>query len=137
MIIKRYYTTNKYFADKINTDEYIVLHHTWPWVWMALVKYLANSPTAISCHYVVIEDWTIYQIAEDTQCTWHAGISEREWKKYMNYYSIWIEIVSDWYNYTDKQRIAVRELVNYLIKKHNLTPDKVIRHKDISPWRKS
>lgn len=56
----------------------------------------------------------------------------------MNAYSIGIEIIGPLSNngFTDAQRKSVRELCEELMEKHSLTPEKVIRHKDISPGRK-
>ena len=70
--------TNKYFANKTNTCEYIVLHHTGKGDDMSLVKYLALNAAQVSCHYVITTSGVVYKIAEDRQCTWHAGTSNRQ-----------------------------------------------------------
>lgn len=114
-----------------------MLHHTGGPGDEQQAKYLANSST-VSCHYVVGQEWGIYQIATDDKCVWHAG----KWSyqgivNKMNYYAIGIEIVSeDWKEYTDIQRTAVRDLVSYLMTLHNLPKENIIRHKDYDPKRK-
>jgi len=121
----------------INTCEYIVLHHTWGSLsFNSQVNYLCNNKAQVSCHYVVGQWWEIAKISDDSKITWHAWVSEWDWKKSLNKYSIWIEIVSDWKTYTNKQRDSVKELINYLRAKYSLSVEKIIRHKDIAPWRK-
>ncbi len=124
------YTTRSYFPWK-NKCKYIMLHHTWWGGDEQQARYLANSD-AVSCHYVVWQEWGIYQLATDDKCTWHAGKGSYQWIiNKMNYYAIWIEIVSKTgEDYTDIQRTAVRKLVEYLLKKHNLSIDSIIRHLD-------
>lgn len=136
MNIIQTYQTNKYFVGKVNTCDYIVLHHTGKGKTLDIVKYLANNPKQVSCHYIIGDKWEIYQIASDDKCTRHAGESSRDWKKELNYYSIGIEIVSEGNVFSDLQRASVRELVSSLWKKHNLKPQCIIRHKDIAPGRK-
>lgn len=128
--------TKKFFTQAINTCEYIVLHHTGAGKDQDLINYLALNPAQVSCHYIVTTQWTIYQIAEDRQCTWHAGISQWEDKKNLNFFSIGIEIVSDGLTFSDEQRSAVKKLVHHLMNKHNITHKKILRHKDIAPGRK-
>lgn len=130
--------TNK-LTKWTNTCEYIILHHTASWSSVPginVVKYLAQNSAQVSVHYVVDRNWDIYKLAEDNAICWHAWVSSWEWKTDLNKYSIWIEIVSDWTIFTEEQRNSVRELVSYLMKQHKLSSDKVIRHKDIAPWRK-
>jgi N-acetyl-anhydromuramyl-L-alanine amidase AmpD len=122
-----------------NTCEYILLHHTASWSsvpWTNVVKYLAQNSAQVSVHYVVDRNWDVYKLADDKAICRHAWVSSWEWKTDLNKYSIWIEIVSDGTAFTDEQRNSVRELIKYLINKHNLNISKVVRHKDIAPGRK-
>lgn len=130
------YQTSKFFVGKINTCQYVVLHHTGKWKGIDIVKYLATNPAQASCHYVVDVNGDIYQLATDDKCTRHAGVSKRDGKENLNLYSIGIEIVSDGATFTDAQRSAVRDLVWSLIAKYKLWSDRIIRHKDIAPGRK-
>lgn len=132
------YKTNKY-SPGLNEMSYLVLHHTASPAtqkWLDVVKYLATSTAQVSVHYVVDRNWDVYKLCDDNRIAWHAWVSERLWKKNINDYSIWIEIVSDGNIYTDEQRLATRELVKYLINAHNIPTNWIIRHKDIAPKRK-
>lgn len=134
MKINQNYRTHK-LSSGINTAEYIMLHHTWPGNDIDLVNYLSKHTAEVSCHFVVWRDWIIYHLANLNDITWHAWFSKWDWKTWLNKYSIWIEIVSDWYSYTQEQKEAVRELVTALLKHLNLTHDKIITHADVSGYR--
>ncbi len=56
----------------------------------------------------------------------------------MNQYSIGIEIIGPLMNggFTDEQRVAVKELVRYLMDAHKIPVDNIVRHRDIAPKRK-
>lgn len=57
----------------------------------------------------------------------------------MNRYSIWIEIIGPLPNiwFTQEQRFIVKRLVEHLMKVFNIPKNRVIRHKDIAPGRKT
>lgn len=121
----------------INTCEYICLHHTATAEWT--IKWVLRQLTVwpVSCHFVVDTNWDIYKIGQLHDRLWHAGISEWDWKKDMNRYSIGIEIIWPLPWFTDAQRKSVRELVTSLITDLKLPVNRIIRHKDIAPKRKN
>lgn len=135
-LVKTYQTPNYFKNGKVNTCEYILLHHTWKGKGIDIVKYLCREGSGVSCHYVVDTDGTVYQLADDKKCTWHAGESHYDGKSSFNFYSIWIEVVSDGHVFTDTQREATKKLVKKLMKEHGILSSMVIRHKDVAPWRK-
>lgn len=115
-----------------------MLHHTGstaPAINQA--QYLADNDRDVSCGYVVGYDWTVYQLADDDRCTRHAGTWSYEWLvNNMNLHSIGIEICSNGTDYTAGQRVAVRNLVNDLIRKYDIPVTNIIRHLDYAPKRK-
>lgn len=130
-------TNNK--TKWVNTCQYIILHHTA--TWEGTLKGVINTLTkwAVSCHFVVDTNWDAYKIGDPKDILWHAGVSEWKGKKMMNNYSVGIEIIgplSDW-GFTDEQRHTVYWLTQHLMSVLNIPKENVIRHKDISPWRKS
>lgn len=134
-LVKDYQTEN-FFEEKVNTCEYILLHHTGKGKGINIVKYLCKKESGVSCHYVVDVDGTIYQLADDKKCTRHAGVSTYQGKTGLNLYSIGIEVVSDGHTFTDQQRDAVRELIKSLMQTYKIPSSKIIRHKDVAPGRK-
>lgn len=136
MVIKQHLTT-KNKTRGTNTREYIVLHHTA--TKDGTIKWVINQLTVwpVSCHYIVDTNGDIYKIWEHTEILWHAGVSEWKGKENMNQYSVGIEIIWPLPWFTDAQMIAVRHICEELLKEFKLTPDHIIRHKDIAPGRKT
>ena len=135
-MIKETLQTKNKSAGK-NTCQYIVLHHTA--TKEGTIKWVLRQLTAwpVSCHFVVDTNGDIYKIWELTDILWHAGVSEWKGKENMNQYSIGIEIIWPLPWFTNAQRESVKNLVSKLIKDLNIPVDRIIRHKDIAPGRKS
>lgn len=135
-MIKETLQTKNKSAGK-NTCEYIVLHHTA--TKEGTIKWVLRQLTVwpVSCHFVVDTNGDIYKIWELTDILWHAGVSEWKGKENMNQYSIGIEIIWPLPWFTNAQRESVKKLVSKLIKDLNLPVDRIIRHKDIAPGRKT
>lgn len=131
------YKTIHFFPNTANKKQYIMLHHTGSAAsGLSQAKYLCSNTRQVSCHYVVGQD-TIYQLADDDKCTRHAGTgSYNGITNEMNMYAIGIEVCSDGANYTIKQLQLLNNLVKYLMDRHNIDVDNVIRHKDYAPSRK-
>ena len=128
------------FSRGTNTCEYIIVHHTAtkektaPWVIKAL---LWETTRKVSCHFLIDEDGNSYKLGDPKQILWHAGESIWEWKKWMNAYSLGIELI--WplkTGFTDAQRFTLRKLIEHLMGVFNLDYTKVIRHRDVSAGRK-
>lgn len=124
----------KNISSWVNTCEYIILHHTWAiWDWNIKVL-LWETSRKVSAHILVRQNWDALKLAEPNWVTWHAWVSEWKWKGNMNNFSIWIEVEWPWF--TDAQRRTVFWLTQHLMGVFNIPKENVIRHKDVSPWRK-
>lgn len=137
------YIQTKSLHDWLNSKEFIILHHTGgkkSWDIKVLTEKRYDSEwkdISVSCHYYFPQDGDNYQFAKDDQIARHAGISEWWDKTDLNRYSLWIEIESfDWNTYTDIQRKNVLTLCVDLCEKYNISPYNILRHAEISPWRK-
>lgn len=134
------YPTPSEFTKGTNTCEYIVHHHTGTpeGTTQGVLNWLNKYQDYASCHYLINELWEVYKMWNDTDILWHAGTSFWDGKTNLNNYSIGIEIIwplSNW-GFTDIQREKFAELVKELCETHNLSKERIVRHKDISPWRK-
>lgn len=135
------YPTPVEHSPWVNTCEYIVVHHTATgsgtikWVLDGLFRRLDYA----SVQYTIDENGDIYKIWNDTDILWHAGKSSWDGKTDLNKYSIGIEVLGPladgWF--TDAQRESLKILILDLMKTHKIGIDRVIRHKDIAPKRKS
>jgi N-acetyl-anhydromuramyl-L-alanine amidase AmpD len=118
-----------------NSKEYCILHHTWnthlQWninvlIWKTRIK--------ASCHYLVDHQWQVYNFWSEDLIMWHCWLSSWNWKRDLNRFSIWIEVLGPWF--TEEQKKAVDELIIDIYEKNNIPKENILRHKDIAPWRK-
>ena len=129
--------TDKKFSGK-NTKELLVFHHTGSSNYEAMCNLLSGAKGGrnVSVHYVVALDGRVAKIGEHNDQLWHVGEGIYEGKKQnLNTRAIGIEICSNGTDYTDTQREAVKELVEYLIEEEDFEMDKLIRHADVSGYR--
>lgn len=125
--------------------QYIVLHYTASDLQHAL--YLLTKGQ-VSSHYL-IEDkqGQIYQLVDDHNRAWHAGISNWQGRTFLNSSSIGIEIVNNgftdtaqgriWHPYSEQQIKALIVLLKDLKARHKLAVENIIGHSDIAPQRKT
>jgi hypothetical protein len=121
-------STNKWTAGRSGLAvQYIVIHDT-EGGWDASVATLQNDPNK-SAHYIVGTDGRVAQFVHDADTAWHAG----NW--FYNQRSIGIEHVGyvGSYQFTAAEYAASAALVNHLIAKFGVTPDRahVIGHDQI------
>jgi N-acetylmuramoyl-L-alanine amidase len=138
MIFKQVFdTANK--TPGINTDKYIILHHTATveGTIKGVLRQLTTGP--VSCHYVIDTNGDCYKIGRNTDILWHAGQSSWGKLKEMNRYAIGIEIIGPQSNgkFSNPQRAAVAQLVQELMRDYKIPRENVLRHKDVSPGRKT
>ena len=127
---------NNNISPWVNEKKFIVLHHTAVvWDWNIKILWWI-SPSKVSCHYLIRQNGDILQFVDEDKIARHCGKSERQGHTNMNAYSVGIEIESDGVTFTDEQKVSLILLVNDIKKRNGLTYERVIRHKDISPWRK-
>jgi N-acetylmuramoyl-L-alanine amidase len=117
-----------------NICEYIVLHDTGV-IWNGNIPILlGENGSRVSCHFLIRQDWTTYKLWDPKQILWHCWESMWEGKTNLNRYAVGIEVEWPWF--TKVQRVKLRELTRHLMAVLNIPKDRVIRHRDIAPWRK-
>jgi N-acetyl-anhydromuramyl-L-alanine amidase AmpD len=131
-------TTEKKFITK-NTRKYILVHHTGNENYEAMYKFLAgpkHSGRNVSCHYVIAQDARIAKIGEHLDSLWHAGNSFYKGAKNFNYHAIGIEICSNGFDYSEKQREIVVKLVREILdSEQKIVPSNILRHAHVSGYR--
>lgn len=109
----------------------------------------------VSAHYLITskDKDPIYNLVDEHERAWHAGISKFKDRSNINDTSIGIEITnlgvkpnSDGYGffipydnyieYSEGQIKKIAFLLQYLIKKYNIKPKDILGHSDIAPLRK-
>lgn len=132
-------------AGQASRVQFLVLHYT-----------AEDEPTSlsllttgrVSSHYLVGagDAPVVYRLVPDDRLAHHAGLSEWQGHRLLNASSIGIEIVNAgwrdtptgraWAPYSEGQVAAVVTLVEDLVRRHGIRPDRVLGHSDIAPTRK-
>ncbi len=107
------------------------------------------SQQQVSSHYLVGDKTPVkvWQLVDETNMAYHAGVSD--WRGYnrLNASSIGIEIVNlgyrdneqgrQYFPFPQEQIDKVLALTKDIVKRHNIKPENVVGHSDIAPTRKS
>ncbi len=107
----------------------------------AAVDWLCNPHSGVSCHYLVDEAGTIFQMVEEDDRAWHAGASCWAGETDINSCSIGIEIhncghFKAYAEFPDAQMAAVEGLCLDILSRHDIPPRRVLAHSDVAPGRK-
>lgn len=124
--------------------QYVVIHYTSSGFARSLRSLTQGG---VSSHYLIDEQpATIYQLVPESRRAWHAGDSSWQGRTWLNASSIGIELVHPGYTDTPEGRVwhpwspeqvdAVIPLLQDILQRHQLSPDRVVGHSDIAPQRK-
>lgn len=142
MDIKQKFTPYNYTAMSKKRNEYIVVHYVGA---VSSAKnnadYLFANSTSASAHYFVDEK-DIYQVVRDKDKAWHCGgglqgkFGHTFYQKCTNSNSIGVELCckiknGEWY-FEDGTVENAAELIKYLMNKHDIPIERVIRHYDVT-----
>jgi N-acetylmuramoyl-L-alanine amidase len=124
---------------------YLIIHYTFGDFSSSLNTLTQGE---VSSHYLVdVNPPKIYLLVDETQRAYHAGQSSWRGNTALNASSIGIEIVNSggrpgpdgktvYADYPKAQVDVVIALVKDIVKRHQITPDRVLGHSDIAPGRK-
>ncbi len=119
----------------------LILHYTGMKSAQDALDRLRDPQAAVSSHYVVDEDGTVFRLVPEDRRAWHAGVSYWRGHSTLNARSIGIEIVNpghEW-GYRDfpvLQLAAVCDLCLLILARHGIPARNVIAHSDVAPDRK-
>ncbi len=121
--------------------EFLVLHYTGMQSAAAAIERLRDPAAKVSSHYVVDEDGTVYQLVEEANRAWHAGVSFWRGVSGLNDGSVGIEIVNPGHEwgyraFPEVQMAAVLKLCRGIVERHAIPARNVVGHSDIAPDRK-
>jgi N-acetylmuramoyl-L-alanine amidase len=128
------------FSNREQDIKYIILHGTWMQSTQEALDRLCDEASEVSCHYLIDEDGTLYQLVKDSQVAWHAGLSAWGEDISLNQYSIGVELSHSGdlsKPYTDKQYETLVHLLGILVEVHDIAPSRILGHSDIAPDRKN
>ena len=141
------YTTLNYSPNfdpkkrRLKQIKFIVFHYTGMKKEKEALNRLTDLKSKVSSHYFIKSDGQIFTLVPEKYIAWHAGVSAWKNYKFLNKYSIGIEISNPGHNhkyrkFSKKQIVSIIKLTKYLIKKYNIVLNFVLGHSDIAPIRK-
>ena len=142
MKIKTNYSPNFDTRKRKSKDiKFIIYHYTGMKKEIDAINKLTNDKSKVSSHYFIKKNGRILVLVPDLYIAWHAGISSWKNFKFINKYSIGIEISNsghdyNYKNFSKKQISSVLKLSNFLKKKYKIKSKFILGHSDISPDRK-
>lgn len=118
--------------------EAIILHHTGSFNANGELAWMCNPEAKVSAHYLIDREGNITQMVRDEHVAWHAGKSELNGRKYVNNFSVGIELTGDTVKkpLTEDQYGSLIWLVRKLADKYNVDASNIVSHREIAPGRK-
>ncbi len=119
----------------------LVLHYTGMADAAAALARLTSLDSAVSAHYLVDEDGTIWRLVPEDRRAWHAGLSFWRGRRDVNSASIGIELVNPGHEwgyraFPEAQIAALEALAHDIFGRHAIPPHHVLGHSDVAPARK-
>ena len=126
---------------RLKQIKFIVFHYTGMKKEKEALNRLTDLKSKVSSHYFIKSDGQIFTLVPEKYIAWHAGVSAWKNYKFLNKYSIGIEISNPGHDhkyrkFSKKQIVSIIKLTKYLIKKYNIVLNFVLGHSDIAPIRK-
>lgn len=117
---------------------YVIIHHTAQNSCDQTLKTFTQPASAVSSHYVICKDGTVYHMLNDLLRGHHAGVSKWGNTTDLNSSSIGIEIDNNGYETFSEQQISsLLDLLQRLKDAYKIPVTNFIGHADIAPGRKA
>jgi N-acetyl-anhydromuramyl-L-alanine amidase AmpD len=129
--------TPNFTPNRVNSKLGVILHHTGG-AYPGCVEWMANKQAKAGCHVVITKTGDRVVMASDDVCTWHAGESIWNGRKWCNNFTIGVEFEGD----TNKEPLTpnqIESFVEWFNEKKNLykwTANHITDHRTVSPGRK-
>lgn len=122
--------------------KFIVIHYTGMNSEIKAINRLTDVNSKVSCHYFIKNNGQIILMVPDNYIAWHAGKSYWGGYKFLNKFSIGIEIQNaghenQYRSFNKKQIDSIVKLCSFLKKKYKIKKKNIIGHSDISYERKN
>jgi N-acetylmuramoyl-L-alanine amidase len=119
----------------------LILHYTGMKSGAEALARLCDAAAKVSAHYLVEENGDVYQLVDESERAWHAGVASWRGHSNINARSIGIEIVNFGHEWGYKpfpkaQMDAVAALCQHILARHDIPARNVIGHSDVAPARK-
>jgi N-acetylmuramoyl-L-alanine amidase len=119
----------------------LVLHYTGMQTGREALERLCEAEAKVSAHYLIEEDGAVFQLVDEYQRAWHAGVAQWRGESNINARSIGIEIVNPGHEwgyraFPEVQMQAVLAVCRSVLSRHVIPARNVVGHSDVAPTRK-
>ena len=120
---------------------FIIIHYTGMKNELEAIKRLCDYRSNVSSHYFIKNNGEILNLVPDLYEAWHAGTSSWKQYKFLNKFSIGIEISNPGHEhgykkFNETQISSLISVLKYLKKKYGIKSQNILGHSDIAPNRK-
>lgn len=120
----------------------VIIHYTGMPTAAEALDRLCDPAAAVSAHYLIDEDATVYRLVPDGMRAWHAGVSGWAGARDINDRSIGIELVNPGHEwgyrpFPPTQIAALLDLLRRLVGRHPIPSHRIVGHSDVAPARKT
>ena len=120
---------------------FIIIHYTGMKNELEAIKKLCDNKSKVSSHYFVKNNGEILNLVPDLYEAWHAGKSSWKHYRFLNKFSIGIEVSNPGHEhgykkYNSSQISSLIKLLKYLQNKYDIKSQNILGHSDIAPDRK-
>ena len=121
---------------------FIIIHYTGMKNEIEAIKKLCDYRSNVSSHYFIKNNGEVLNLVPDLYEAWHAGKSSWKQYKFLNKFSIGIEVSNPGHehgykNFNSSQISSLIKLIKYLKKKYDIKSQNILGHSDIAPDRKN
>ena len=129
------------FNDRRLPIDMIVVHYTGMPTGAEALARMRDPGAAVSAHYMIEEDGTLFALVPEDKRAWHAGVSHWQGVDDINSCAIGIELVNpghDWgYRlFAEAQINTLIALIADLRTRHAIPIERILGHSDVAPGRK-
>ena len=120
---------------------FIIIHYTGMKNEVEAIRKLCDYRSNVSSHYFIKNNGEILNLVPDLYVAWHAGKSSWKQYKFLNKFSIGIEISNPGHEhgyreFNISQISSLIRVLKYLQKKYGIKSENILGHSDIAPDRK-
>lgn len=112
----------------------IVIHHTGGGSVSGALEHWLRPDVTASAHYIVDFAGNVYHIIKDEMQAYHAGESELDGRRWVNQFSLGIELLGDGNvkQFTKEQIDSTLSLCATLCSRYNVKVSRVVGHSDVA-----
>jgi N-acetylmuramoyl-L-alanine amidase len=116
---------------------FIIIHHTGSASLAGALSTLKDPRREVSAHYVIAQDGRIFQLVDERDRAWHAGVGRWGADQDVNSASIGIELVNSGSEpFAPEQIVALIALAKDIQQRYRIPAENILGHGDIAPRRK-